>query len=76
MKIQYMSDHHMELWDNSRYIKSNEFEAQAMSSFSQATPSIYETTSHRRNGSGTGHRRVSDKYSSSPAITSSIATAM
>ena len=28
MKIQYMSDHHMELWDNSRYIKSNEFEAQ------------------------------------------------
>lgn len=27
MKIQYMSDLHMELWDNSRYIKSNEFEA-------------------------------------------------
>ena len=27
MKIQYMSDLHMELWDNSRYIKANEFEA-------------------------------------------------
>ena len=26
MKIQYMSDLHMELWDNSRYIKANEFE--------------------------------------------------
>lgn len=27
MKIQYMSDLHMKLWDNSRYIKTNEFEA-------------------------------------------------
>ena len=27
MKIQYMSDLHMELWDNSRYIRANEFEA-------------------------------------------------
>ena len=27
MRIQYMSDLHMELWDNSRYIKTNEFEA-------------------------------------------------
>lgn len=27
MKIQFMSDLHMELWDNSRYIKANEFEA-------------------------------------------------
>ena len=27
MRIQFMSDLHMELWDNSRYIKSNEFEA-------------------------------------------------
>ena len=27
MKIQYMSDLHMELWDNSRYLKMNEFEA-------------------------------------------------
>ena len=27
MKIQYISDLHMELWDNSRYIKTNEFEA-------------------------------------------------
>ena len=26
MRIQYMSDLHMELWDNSRYIKANEFE--------------------------------------------------
>ena len=26
MKIQYMSDLHMELWDNSRYVKANEFE--------------------------------------------------
>ena len=26
MKIQYMSDLHMELWDNSRYIRANEFE--------------------------------------------------
>ena len=26
MKIQYMSDLHMELWDNSRFIKANEFE--------------------------------------------------
>ena len=26
MKIQYMSDLHMELWDNSRYVKVNEFE--------------------------------------------------
>ena len=25
MKIQYMSDLHMELWDNSRYIRANEF---------------------------------------------------
>lgn len=27
MKIQFMSDLHMELWDNSRYIRANEFEA-------------------------------------------------
>ena len=27
MRIQYMSDLHMELWDNSRYIKANEFDA-------------------------------------------------
>lgn len=27
MRIQYMSDLHMELWDNSRYIKSTPFEA-------------------------------------------------
>ena len=27
MKIQYMSDLHMELYDNSRYIKAKEFEA-------------------------------------------------
>lgn len=27
MKIQYISDLHMELWDNSRYIKMNKFEA-------------------------------------------------
>jgi len=26
MRIQYMSDLHMELWDNSRYIQTNEFE--------------------------------------------------
>ena len=26
MRIQYMSDLHMELWDNSRYIRANEFE--------------------------------------------------
>ena len=26
MRIQYMSDLHMELYDNSRYIKANEFE--------------------------------------------------
>lgn len=26
MIIQYMSDLHMELWDNSRYIRANEFE--------------------------------------------------
>ena len=26
MRIQYMSDLHMELWDNSRYIRTNEFE--------------------------------------------------
>jgi hypothetical protein len=26
MRIQYMSDLHMELWDNSRYIKANEFD--------------------------------------------------
>jgi len=26
MRIQYMSDLHMELWDNSRYIQANEFE--------------------------------------------------
>ena len=26
MKIQYRSDLHMELWDNSRYVKANEFE--------------------------------------------------
>ena len=26
MKIQYMSDLHMELWDNSRYIRANEYE--------------------------------------------------
>ena len=26
MKVQYMSDLHMELWDNSRFIKANEFE--------------------------------------------------
>ncbi len=26
MRIQYMSDLHMELWDNSRYIRVNEFE--------------------------------------------------
>ena len=26
MKMQYMSDLHMELYDNSRYIKANEFE--------------------------------------------------
>ena len=27
MRIQYMSDLHMELYDNSRYIKAKEFEA-------------------------------------------------
>ena len=27
MRIQYMSDLHMELWDNSRYIRTNELEA-------------------------------------------------
>ena len=27
MRIQYMSDLHMELWDNPRYIRANEFEA-------------------------------------------------
>ena len=26
MRIQYMSDLHMELWDNSQYIKANKFE--------------------------------------------------
>ncbi len=26
MRIQYMSDLHMELWDNSRYLRANEFE--------------------------------------------------
>ena len=26
MRIQYMSDLHLELWDNSRYIQANEFE--------------------------------------------------
>ena len=26
MRIQYMSDIHMELYDNSRYIKANEFD--------------------------------------------------
>ena len=26
MKIQYMSDLHMELWDNSRFIKANGFD--------------------------------------------------
>ena len=26
MRIQYMSDLHLELWDNSRYLRANEFE--------------------------------------------------
>ena len=52
MRIQYMSDLHMELYDNSRYIKAKEFDANG--DVSQVIPSTCETSSHHRRGFGTG----------------------
>ena len=51
MRIQYMSDLHMELYDNSRYLKAKEFDANG--------DVLGGTSSHHRRSFGTGPRRIS-----------------
>ena len=53
MRIQYMSDLHMELYDNSRYIKANEFEVVG-DVLVLAGDTFYSDF-------GTGHQRTSSK---------------
>ena len=61
MRIQYMSDLHMELYDNSRYIKANEFEVVGDVLVLAGDTFYLRDIIAPRSDFGTGHQRTSSK---------------